>query len=102
MIHVIATVRVRPGTRAGFLEKFRALVPQVLAENGCVAYTPTIDAQTEIGRQQRCGEDVVTVIEQWESVAALQAHLVAPHMETFREGIRDLVVDMTIQILAAA
>ena len=43
MIHVIATIELRPGCRESFLEEFRRVVPDVRAEQGCLSYGPTID-----------------------------------------------------------
>ena len=36
MIHVIAVITAKPGKRAQILEAFRANVPNVRAENGCI------------------------------------------------------------------
>ena len=38
-------------------------------------------------------------MEKWESLEALQAHLVAPHMLEYREGVKDLVQETIIQVL---
>jgi quinol monooxygenase YgiN len=44
----------------------------------------------------------VTVIEKWSDLAALEAHLEAPHMERHRERVRALVRDVMIRVLAPA
>ena len=72
MIHVLATIRLNPGTRDQFLADFREVMPSVLAENGCLAYGPAIDATTDLPQQQRLGGDALMVVEQWDSVEALQ------------------------------
>ncbi len=102
MIHVIATIRVRPGSRAAFLTEFHRLVPTVRAEEGCLDYGPTVDVQTDIAAQVPRREDVVTVLERWESLDALKAHLAAPHMAKYRERVKDLVADVSLQILEPA
>ena len=99
MIHVIATIAVRPGTRPQFLEAFHKLVPLVQAEAGCIEYGPAIDAKTDIDAQQQKGDDTVTVIEKWESVEALNAHLAAPHMGEYRETVKDIVEGLTLHVL---
>jgi quinol monooxygenase YgiN len=38
-------------------------------------------------------------VEKWESLQALHAHLVAPHMAVYRERVKDVVVGVTLQIL---
>lgn len=102
MIHVIATVEVVPGKRQAFITEFLANVPNVQAEVGCLAYGPTIDVETGIGAQIPRRDEVVTIVEQWESLAALQDHLVAPHMAAYREKVRDLVKGVSLQVLEPA
>jgi quinol monooxygenase YgiN len=99
MIFVIATVEVVPGKRDAFLAEFRQLVPKVHAEVGCIEYGPALDAETDIGNQQRIGSNKVMVVEKWESVAALKAHIGAPHMLEYRGKVKELVVSTTLQIL---
>jgi quinol monooxygenase YgiN len=99
MIHVIATIQVAPGRRADFLTEFRQLVPQVLSEKGCLAYGPAVDIAAPIAGVPAARGDVVTVVEKWESVEALQAHLAAPHMARYRESVKDLVSGVDIRVL---
>jgi quinol monooxygenase YgiN len=102
MIHVIATVELNPGTRDKFLAEFRKLIPDVKAEAGCIEYGPTIDAETDLGNQFRLGPDKVAIIEKWETVAHLKAHLVAPHMQAYRPKVKDLVKGMELRVLSPA
>lgn len=99
MIHVIATVEVAPGKRDAFLAEFARLVPLVRAEAGCVEYGPAVDVPTEIAAQGPERPDVVTVVEKWESLDALRAHLVAPHMQEYRGRVKDLVVQVGLRVL---
>ena len=101
MIHVIASISIKPGNVPDFLTAFKAIVPTVLAEDGCVQYTPTVDVDINVPAQQ-LDESIVTIVEKWESVAALQAHLVAPHMEAYRETVKDLVVSASLKVLEDA
>ena len=102
MIHVLATIELQPGTRDQFLAEFHKVMPFVHAETGCIEYGPTIDAATPIAQQQRAGDNVAVIIEKWESVEALQAHLVAPHMTTYREKVKAFVAGVKLQILEPA
>ncbi len=99
MIHVIATVEVKPGKRDALLEEFRKNVPNVRAEKGCIEYGPTLDAKTDIKAQIAYRENVVTIVERWENLEALKAHLATPHMASYRERTKDLVVKVALQIL---
>lgn len=102
MLHVIATIELAPGTREKFLAEFRKLIPEVRAEAGCIEYGPAVDADTDIPVQFRMGADKVVVLEKWESVAALKAHGVAPHMQAYRARVKDYVRGMELRVLAPA
>lgn len=101
MIHVIASIGVKPGKRSKFIEIFKANVPNVLAEKGCIEYIPTIDTNSGVDAQWT-DETVVTVIEKWETIEALHAHLAAPHMAQFKTDTADLVEDVSLTILENA
>ncbi len=101
MIHVIATIQLAPGRRADFLTQFKSLVPDVRAEVGCIEYGAAIDMTTPIPTPPS-REDVVTVIEKWESVPALRDHLVASHMDRWRLTVKEMVVGVEIRVLQPA
>jgi len=102
MIHVIASIELKPGTRERFLTIFKANVPAVLAEEGCLRYEPTIDADTGIAAQGGARPNVVTIVEAWASVGHLKTHLAAPHMATYREKVKDLVAGVKLQVVTPA
>jgi quinol monooxygenase YgiN len=102
MVHVIATISTAAGSRAKFLEEFHRLVPTVRAEAGCIEYGPTIDVETGINGLLAARNDVVTVVEKWESVEALDAHLKAPHMLRYREAVKNFVASVEIRVTQPA
>jgi quinol monooxygenase YgiN len=102
MIHVIATIELAEGQRAAFLNEFRALVPKVWAEAGCLEYGPTVDIASGLAAQGAPRANVVTVVEKWADLTALKAHLVAPHMEEYRPRVKALVRSTTLQVLEPA
>lgn len=102
MIHVIATVELKPGRREAFLAEFRKLVPLVHAEEGCVTYGPTVDVAAGISAQPPLRDDVVTVVETWESLPHLKAHLAAPHMLDYRTRVSEMVLKTTLSVLEPA
>ncbi|QDU80292.1 putative quinol monooxygenase YgiN [Polystyrenella longa] len=102
MIHVIATIEVREGQREAFLEQFRQIIEPVRAEEGCLEYGPAIDAETDIPVQTKKGENIVTVVEKWESPEALKAHFQAPHMLEYKVKVADIVTGTRIEILSSA
>jgi quinol monooxygenase YgiN len=99
MICVIATIETAPGRRDDLLAVFKQLVPLVLAENGCIEYAPTIDVPCDLAGSR---PNVVTMVEKWESLAALQAHLATPHMAEFRNQTADMRLSLSLQILEPA
>lgn len=102
MIHVIATIEVTEGKRKAFLEEFQRLVPTVRSEAGCIEYGPAVDVATGITGQLPPRDHVVTIIEKWENLQALRAHLAAPHMAEYRGRVKDLVVGVKLQVLEPA
>jgi len=99
MIHVIATIEIAPGKRDEYLELFAELVPKVRAEQGCLAYGPSVDVDSGISVQMPLRDNVVTAVEQWSDLDALKAHISAPHMEEYKENVKDIVVGLDLQIL---
>ena len=100
MIHVIATITVKPGKRDAFLAEFHRIMPAVHAEAGCIEYGPTVDVTSGLSMQGPLRENVAVIIEKWENVDALKAHSQAPHMAEYRVAVKDLVESVTLQILA--
>ena len=99
MIHVIAIITTKPGQRDSVLEAFRANVPAVLAEKGCIEYAPTVDSSPVLKFQTAAGPDTFVVIEKWESIEALEAHSTAPHMVAYSARTRDRIANRTIHVL---
>src|SRR5262245_64988023 len=99
MIHVLAIITTKPQQRAKVLEIFKANVPAVHAEEGCIEYGPVVDVD---GADPAFGPDTFVVIEKWESMATLKAHSVAPHMKAYGEKTRDLVLKRAVHVLTDA
>jgi quinol monooxygenase YgiN len=100
MIHVIATIEAVEGKREAFLEEFRRIIRIVRDEDGCIEYGPAVDLETAFSTEPR--PNTVTIIEKWASVPALEAHLSAPHMKTYRERAAHLIADVKIQVFKPA
>ena len=99
MVHVIATIELHPGVRERFLEEFRAVVPPVHAEDGCLEYAAAVDVATGLAAQPPLRDDVVVVVEKWRDLPALRAHLVAEHMVAYRDRVKDYVIAVQLQVL---
>lgn len=99
MIHVVATILLKPGSRPAFLTEFRKLVPLVRAEDGCLEYSPAVYPLSDEAAGTPDRADVVVVIEKWRDTDALKVHLAAPHMADYRGRVRALVEEVQLQVL---
>jgi quinol monooxygenase YgiN len=99
MIHVIAVITAKPGKREEILAHFKANVPNVLAEAGCIEYGAAIDAEGALAIQAKWGADAFLVIEKWQSMGALKAHAAAPHMAAYAGKTRELIASRVIHVL---
>jgi quinol monooxygenase YgiN len=102
MIHVIAVITAKPGKREEILRHFRANVPAVRAEKGCIEYGAALDAENALPVQTKWGDDTLLVIEKWESMEALKAHAAAPHMAAYGAKTKELIAARVIHILSPA
>lgn len=102
MIHVLAIITAKPGMRDAILAEFRANMPAVHAEQGCIEYGPAIDAEGMGSFQTTFGPDTFVVIEKWESKEALKAHGAAPHMAAYAAKTREMIASRVIHVLAPA
>ncbi len=101
MIHVIASIHIKDGRVAEFLEIFKANIPEVQREKGCIEYEPTLDLPTGLPPQELHG-NVVTIVEKWMSLEDLRTHLAAPHMLTYQKNVKDLVEKVVLKVLEKA
>ena len=102
MIHVIAVITARPGKREEILRHFRANVPNVHAEKGCIEYGAAVDAEDAAPFQTKWGADSFLVIEKWESMDALKAHAAALHMAAYGAKTKELIAARVVIILSPA
>ncbi len=60
MIHVIATIELKPNSREDYLEVLRNNVSNVKTEAGCLGYEPAVDVIPGLpvpgGGQRECGD----------------------------------------------
>lgn len=102
MIHVIAVITAKPGQRESILQAFRANMPAVHAEDGCVEYGPVIDAEGVGPFQTKYGPDTFVVIEKWASMDHLKAHAASPHMQAYGAKTKDMIASRVIHVMSSA
>jgi quinol monooxygenase YgiN len=100
MLHVLAFITTKPGMRDSVLNEFRANMPAVHAEDGCIEYTPVIDVQAFGPVQTKLGPDTFVVVEKWASPEALSAHSASPHMKAYAAKTGDMITNRVIHVLA--
>ncbi|REK05486.1 MAG: antibiotic biosynthesis monooxygenase [Planctomycetota bacterium] len=100
MIYVVATIQLAAGQREAFLAEQRHLLPLVQAEEGCIEYNATVDVA--LTDESPLRHDVITMQEKWESLDALKAHLVAPHMKDFRDKVKAMVIGTKVEVFEPA
>lgn len=99
-VHVVAIITAKTGMRDRVLEAFRANVPAVRAEAGCIEYGATIDTEGAGGLQTKFGDDTFVVVEKWASLEALKAHAAAPHMAAYAAKTKDMLASRVIHVLS--
>ena len=102
MIHVLAIITAKPGQRDAILKAFRANMPAVHAEKGCIEYGPAVDVAELGAGQSAFGADTFVVIEKWESAEDLKAHAASSHMAAYGARTRDLVASRAVHVLQPA
>jgi quinol monooxygenase YgiN len=98
MIHVIASLHIKEGRLAEFIDIFKANIPHVLKEKGCLEYEPTVDLPSSLPPQE-LNENVVTIIEKWNSLEDLRTHLTAAHMLEYQKNVKDIVLKVALKVL---
>ena len=93
MIHVIARMELNEGCKEAMLKVLSGVVPKVLSEDGCIMYTPCLDADEDPNGT------FLTIVEAWKDREVHRAHLAAPHMAAFREAVKDLRKNSKVDIV---
>jgi quinol monooxygenase YgiN len=101
MIHVVAIITTKPGMRDTVLSHARENLAAVRAEKGCIEYGPVIDAEG-FAAGKPLGPDTFMVVEKWDSLDALKAHSVAPHMKAYAEKTREHIANRAVHVLTSA
>ena len=96
MIYVIARMELNEGCKDAILKVLETTVPLVLKEEGCIMYTPCLEADEENQ------EKYLTIVEAWENREVHKAHLAASHMAEFREAVKDLRKNSHVDIVVPA
>ena len=100
-VHVLAFITAKPGLRDTVLAEFKANVPNVHAEDGCIEYFAVGDTENAGPIQTPIGPDGFVVIEKWESMGHLRAHGASEHMKAYAAKTREHIAERVIRVLSA-
>ena len=100
MLTIIAEIRVHAGQehKAKVIKAFEKITPTVLTEQGCHGYELLVDADLNADMQAK-DANVITMLEYWESMEHLNAHMQTAHMQAYQAEVKDDVADVKIRIL---
>jgi quinol monooxygenase YgiN len=98
MVNVVAAIHLKTGKLSDYLAILKANMPAVRKEKGCIEYVPLVDLDVKLPPQV-LDKNVVTILEKWESLEALHAHLGSPHMLAYREKVKTIVESVSVKVL---
>ncbi len=90
MIHLIATLTIKPGSLAAVTEAVHPCLEATRAEAGCISY----DLHVDVSDDTR-----LVFVERWENRAALDAHFQTPHLQAWREAGGQYFTSRNIEII---
>ncbi|MBN9584700.1 MAG: antibiotic biosynthesis monooxygenase [Afipia sp. 62-7] len=94
MIYVVATLTIKPETRADLIEAAKACIAATRKEPGNIAY----DLHESVTDPTK-----LVFVEQWENAEALVPHRAAEHMKTFgRVVVKCLAAPPKIEVITPA
>lgn len=85
--------------RAAYVAQTKAILGAVRQESGCIEYRLLGDCETDWDKPQRFGERTLWMVEQWDSVRSLKAHLETPHMKAFGPKVSGMKSGSTFHVL---
>jgi len=101
MLHVIVTMRIKEGRMQEFLAACKDLRPIVLREAGCQGYEYVRDVVSPFSPEQPIEADRITLLERWESLDALKAHLETPHMKAAGAKMKGMRASVELHLTEA-
>ncbi|MBJ8451945.1 antibiotic biosynthesis monooxygenase [Acinetobacter bereziniae] len=100
MLTIIAEIYAHPNGvhKQQIIQAFRKITPTVLLEQGCHGYQLLVDANVDVNYQTQ-DADLIIMLEKWESIEHLNAHLQTKHMQAYQLEVKDHVAEVKIRIL---
>ncbi len=93
MIIVTATITAKKGERDKIISKSDALIESTRSERGCNSYSLYKSIEND---------DVLMMVEQWENLSDLEAHMQTEHFKAYGKDINDhLANDIDVSVYSA-
>lgn len=99
MIHVVAILTAAPGAFDTVLQRYRAVLPAVHAEAGCIEYRIAVDHPKAGPFRAAFGPESLVVIEKWDDMASLDAHSRTAHMQALNAVVKPLLTRREVHVL---
>ncbi|GGE22103.1 antibiotic biosynthesis monooxygenase [Aureimonas endophytica] len=90
MLHLIATIRIKPGTKDDVAKAAIPCIEATRKEEGCIRYDMMVDVMDETN---------VTFVEEWESRELLDRHVRSAHVKTWHEAGKPYIVSEHIAVI---
>lgn len=102
-VWVLCRFDLRPeADRADYIARTKAILGTVRKERGCLEYRLLGDCDTTWEKPQRFGDRTLWMLEKWESLHSLRAHLATPHMKAFGPKVSGLRSASSFHVLEDA
>ena len=93
MLHLIATLKIEPGSLPAIRQAVMPCIEATRREKGCITYDL---------HQSLTDPDTLVFVERWETKAALENHFTEPHFLAWREAGGKYFLDRKIEIIENA
>lgn len=100
MLIVIAEIQTHSGAQhhENVINAFKKITPTVLLEDGCYGYELLLDHQADVDFQTKVPDSII-MLEHWQSIDHLNAHLQTAHMQAYQQQVKDDVLSVKIRIM---
>lgn len=90
MVHLIATLKIKPGSIETLLSAAAPCIEATRNEQGCISYDLY---------QSTTDTDTLAFVEVWESREALDAHFATEHLQRWKENSAPYIADRSAKII---
>jgi quinol monooxygenase YgiN len=101
MIHAIAAIKAREGERDNLVAAFREILPEVRAKTGCLEYSLALHLRTGFPGQPPFDENEFIIVEKWDDLESLKAHMADPKYQAWFVKLWPLVAGASMQVFQA-